>query len=148
VVKDFSAIDKWHPAIKSVKMGKDDEGRPERVLTLNSEGNPTITEILEKVDNKKMMLVYKIHKMSVVKTIKFNGQDTNYYTLPVANYKSWISVKPTKDGGSEVTWKGKFYRSYMLNPPVPEGQTDKDAVKTVEGVYLAGLQNLKTIMEK
>ena len=59
MVKDFTAIDKWHPAIKSVKMGKDDEGRPERVLTLKSEGNPTITEILEKVDNKNIYILGK-----------------------------------------------------------------------------------------
>ncbi len=142
MVKDFSAIDKWHPAIKSVEM-KDDKTR---VLTLGSDGNPTITEELQKVDDEKMTLIYKIKDMSVVKTITFNSTETPYFTLPVANYKSWISVKAV-DGGSEVLWKGKFYRSFLKNPPVPEGQSDKDAVNTIKAVYTSGLENLKTILE-
>ena len=142
MVKDFGAIDKWHPAIKSVEM-KDDKTR---VLTLGSDGNPTITEELQKVDDEKMTLIYKIKDMSVVKTITFNSEETPYFTLPVANYKSWISVKAV-DGGSEVLWKGKFYRSFLKNPPVPEGQSDKDAVNTIKAVYTSGLENLKTILE-
>jgi mxaD protein len=143
MVKDFGAIDKWHPAVKSVEM-KDDKTR---VLTLGSEGNPTITEELQKVDDEKMMLVYKIKDMSVVKTITFNSKDTPYFTLPVATYKSWMTVKPV-DGGSEVQWKSKFYRSFMDNPPVPEGQSDKDAVETIKAVITSGLENLKVVLEK
>ena len=143
MVKDFGGIDKWHPAVQSVEL-KDDNTR---VLTLSSEGNPTITEELEKVDDEKMLLIYKIIDMSVVKTITFNSKDTPYFTLPVATYKSWMTVKAV-DGGSEVTWKGKFYRSFMDNPPVPEGQADQDAVDTIKAVYTAGLENLKTVMEK
>lgn len=143
MVKDFGAIDKWHPAIAKSEL-KDEKTR---LLTLGSEGSPTITEELESVNDEKMTLIYKIIDMSVVKTITFNSTDTPYYTLPVNNYKSWITVKAV-DGGSEVEWKGKFYRSFMLNPPVPEGQTDKDAVNTIKAVYTAGLENLKTIMEK
>jgi mxaD protein len=143
VVSDFSAIDKWLPPVASVEMLSDTE----RKLTLKSEGHPTITEKLEKLDNDKMMLIYKIEDMSVIKTITFNSKDTPYYTLPVNNYKSWLSVK-AKDGGSEVTWKGKFYRSFLENPPVPEGQSDKDAVNAIKGVYTSGLNNLKAILEK
>jgi mxaD protein len=143
MVKDFSAIDKWHPAVKSVEM-KDDKTR---ILTLGSEGNPTITEELQKVDDEKMMLVYKITDMSVVKTITFNSKDTPYFTLPVATYKSWMTVKAV-DGGSEVQWKSKFYRSFMDNPPVPEGQSDSDAVNTIKSVITSGLENLKVVMEK
>ncbi len=143
MVKDFGAIDKWHPAVKSVEM-KDDKTR---VLTLGSEGNPTITEELQKVDDEKMMMVYKITDMSVVKTITFNSKDTPYFTLPVATYKSWMTVKAV-DGGSEVQWKSKFYRSFMDNPPVPEGQSDKDAVNTIKSVITSGLENLKAELEK
>lgn len=143
MVKDFGAMDKWHPAVASTEL-KDEKTR---VLTLASEGNPTITEELESCNDEKMTFVYKILDMSVVKTITFNSVDTPYYTLPVANYKSWFSVKAV-DGGSEVTWKGKFYRSFMSNPPVPEGQSDQDATDTIKAVYTAGLENLKTIMEK
>lgn len=143
MVKDFGALDKWHPAVKSVEM----KGDKTRILTLGSEGNPTITEELQSVNDEKMMLTYKIIDMSVVKTITFNSKDTPYFTLPVATYKSWITVKAV-DGGSEVQWKSKFYRSFMDNPPVPEGQGDKDAVNSIKGVITAGLENLKVVMEK
>ncbi|MCL5975880.1 MULTISPECIES: SRPBCC family protein [Methylophaga] len=143
MLKDFSAIDQWHPAVESVEMEADNV----RVLTLKSEGNPTITEELEKVDDERMSLIYKITGMSVVKTITFNSKDTPYYTLPVSTYKSWMFVKEV-DGGTEVMWRAKFYRSFMDNPPVPEGQADADAVAAVTEVYKAGLENLKNIMEK
>jgi mxaD protein len=102
---------------------------------------------LKKIDAEKMALTYKITEQSVVKTITFNSKDTPYFSLPVNNYKATISVKAV-DGGSEVTWKGKFYRSFMDNPPVPEGQSDKEAVEAVSAMYKAGLENLKAIMEK
>ncbi len=143
MVKDFGGMHKWHPAVASTEL-KDEKTR---VLTLVSEGNPTITEELLKVDDEKMAFVYKITDMSVVKTITFNSKDTPYFTLPVATYKSWFTVKAV-DGGSEVKWKGKFYRSFMDNPPVPEGQADQDAVDTIKAVYTSGLENLKTVMEK
>jgi mxaD protein len=142
VIGDFTSM-AWHPAIASTEMTSEKM----RVLTLNTEGNPTITEELQKVDAEKMALTYKIKEMSVIKTITFNSKDTPYFTLPVNNYKATISVKAV-DGGSEVTWKGKFYRSFMDNPPVPEGQSDAEAVAAITAVYQAGLNNLKTMLEK
>ena len=143
VIKDFGGLHNWHPAVKSTELTDDTT----RVLTLASEGNPTITEVLIKADDEKMMLNYKITDMTVVKVITFNSKDTPYYTLPVSTYKAWITVKAV-DGGSEVTWKAKFYRSFMDNPPVPEGQSDADAANTIKGVFTAGLENLKVTMEK
>ncbi|NQZ53666.1 MAG: SRPBCC family protein [Piscirickettsiaceae bacterium] len=143
MVNDFGGLHNWHPAITSTELTSDTT----RVLTLASEGNPTINETLISSDDEKMMLVYKITGMSVVKTITFNSKDTPYYTLPVSTYKAWLTVKAV-EGGTEVQWKAKFYRSFMDNPPVPEGQSDKDAAKTIKGVFTAGLENLKTIMEK
>lgn len=142
-IKDFGGIHNWHPAIASTELKNDKT----RVLTLASEGNPTITEELIKADDEKMMLTYKITDMSVIKTITFNSKDTPYFTLPVATYKSWISVKAV-DGGSEVQWKSKFYRSFMDNPPVPEGQSDKDSVAAIKAVVIPGLENLKAVLEK
>lgn len=142
-VKDFGGIHNWHPAIIRTDLKNDNT----RVLALGSEGNPTITEELISSDDEKMMLNYKITDMSVVKTITFNSKDTPYYTLPVSTYKAWLSVKPV-DGGSEVKWKAKFYRSFMDNPPVPEGQSDEDASNTIKAVFTSGLDNLKLMMEK
>ncbi len=143
VVKDFGGLHIWHPAIVSTTL-KDDNVR---VLELISEGNPTITEKLLTTDDSNMLISYKITNMTVVKTITFNGQETPYFTLPVSTYKAWITVEPA-NGGSKVKWKAKFYRSFMSNPPTPEGQSDKDAVNTVKSVITVGLENLKVLMEK
>ena len=143
MVKDFGGISNWHPTVASAELTSESM----RVLTLTSEGNPTITEELVKVNDEKMMVTTKIKKMSVVKTITFNSKDTPYFTLPVATFKSWISVKAV-DGGSEVLWKSKFYRSFMDNPPVPEGQSDKDSVNAVKEYVTTGLENLKVVLEK
>ncbi|OUR85472.1 MxaD protein [Methylophaga sp. 42_8_T64] len=143
MVKDFGGLHNWLPAVASTELTDEKT----RVLTVAAEGNPTITEVLIKSDDEKMLLNYKITGMTVVKTITFNSKDTPYFTLPVATFKSWISVKAV-DGGSEVLWKSKFYRSFMDNPPVPEGQSDKDSVNAVKAYVTTGLENLKVILEK
>ena len=143
MVKDFGGLHNWLPAVASTELTDEKT----RVLTIAAEGNTTITEVLLKSDDEKMLLNYKITDMTVVKTITFNSKDTPYYTLPVSTYKAWLTVKAV-DGGSEVQWKAKFYRSFMDNPPVPEGQSDKEAAATIKGIFTDGLANLKTIMEK
>lgn len=72
LVKDFGGIHNWHPAVASTEL----QGDTTRVLTLTSEGSPTITEQLIKADDATMMLSYKITGMTVVKTITFNSKDT------------------------------------------------------------------------
>lgn len=147
VVGDFSGLHNWHPAIKSTRM----EGDTVRVLTLAGEGEPTITEELKKLDDDNMMMKYKIIDMSVVKSVAYRGKQYDVPVLPVNNYLSIIKVKAV-EGGSEVTWTGKFYRVYMLNydtsePRYPEGLGDKEAVETIRSVYRSGLDNLKTLVE-
>ena len=69
-------------------------------------------------------------------------------SLPVADYNSFITVKAGPGvGETTVTWVGRFYRVYKLNPPIPAGQDDESAVKAVTGVYDAGLANLKKVAE-
>ena len=48
---------------------------------------------------------------------------------------------------STVTWMGRFYLTYKLNPPIPAGQDDETAVKFVTGVYDTGLDGLKKAAE-
>lgn len=147
LVGDFSGLHKWHPAVFSTTMKSDQQ----RVLTLGEEGGPTITEDLKELNDEDMMLKYKIVDMSTVKTVEYKGQQYDVPTVPVNNYLSIISVKPV-DGGSEVTWTGKFYRSYQLNydtkePRYPEGLGDEEAVTAVQGIYKSGLENLKAVAE-
>ena len=147
VVGDFSGLDKWLPPVHSLKM----EGDDKRVLTIGKEGGPTITEKLLKADDEKMMMKYRIVDMSVVGQEEHLGKSYDVPTLPVHNYLSIITVKPV-DGGSEVTWMGKFYRVFPLNyertePRYPKGLGDEDGVKAVTDIYKTGLENLKKVVE-
>jgi mxaD protein len=94
-----------------------------------------------------MKLKYKIIEMSTLETLEFAGRQVDKKPLPVNTYSSTMQVEPSANG-SKITWKGKFYRAYLLNPPVPEGMSDEDAVKTMTSVYQGGLENLKTILEQ
>ncbi|MES2546195.1 MAG: SRPBCC family protein [Pseudomonadota bacterium] len=130
VVKDFGNMQAWHPAIASTKLVKKGD-ETFRTLTLKNNGGE-INEKLRTADDKDMKLKYEI----------VDG------VAPVADYNSFIQVTPGPGAGeSTVTWVGRFYRTYKLNPPIPAGQDDETAVKFVTGVYDSGLANLKKVVE-
>lgn len=141
-VKDFGNVE-WLPWVaSSTSEGGNEEGGT-RVLTLKNGGK--ITEELKKYNAEKMTYSYKITDMTVDHTITHAGGEVEVPVLPVANYSSTFSVKP-QDGKSLVTWKGAFYRAYMLNNP-PEALNEEAAKKAVQENYQAGLENLKKIVE-
>lgn len=129
LVKDFGNIHTWHPAIASTKLEKKGE---ETFRTLSLKGGGEIVEKLRSVDDKDMKLKYEI----------VSG------VAPVADYNSVMTVTAGPGAGeSTVTWVGRFYRTYKLNPPIPEGQDDETATKFVTGVYDGGLANMKKVLE-
>lgn len=129
VVKDFGNMQAWHPAIASTKLEKKGD-ETFRTLTLKDGG--TINEKLRTADDADMKLKYEI----------VDG------VAPVADYNSFMQVTAGPGAGeSTVTWVGRFYRTYKLNPPIPAGQDDETAVKFVTGVYDSGLANLKKVIE-
>ena len=129
MVKDFGNMHAWHPAIASTKLEKKGE-ETHRTLTLKSGGD--INEKLRSVDDKDMKLKYEI-----------TGG-----VAPVADYNAVMTVTAGPAAGeSTVTWVGRFYRTYKLNPPIPAGQDDETALKFVTGVFDGGLANLKKVLE-
>ena len=148
MVSDFAGLHNWLPAVASTKM----DGDKKRILTIGEEGGPTITEELKKLDDEKMMIRYKIVDMSVLRSEEHLGKSYDVPTLPVHNYMATITVKAV-DGGSEVTWQGKFYRVFPLNyektePRYPKGLGDEDGVLAVTTVFKSGLENLKKVCEE
>lgn len=123
----------WHPAVAS-QAGKGDNAiDATRVLTL--QGGGTIDEVLYKYEPEKMSYSYRITAVDVK-------------VLPVTNYSSTITVKPTDDGKkSVVEWRGAFYRGYPNNDPPPE-LNDDAAIAAVTGVYKGGLEALKKKLEQ
>ena len=129
MVKDFGNMQAWHPAIASTKLEKKGD-ETHRTLTLKSGGE--ITEKLRSADDKEMKLKYEI-----------TGG-----VAPVADYNSFMVVTAGPAAGeSTVTWVGRFYRTYKLNPPIPAGQDDATATGFVTGIYDSGLANLKKVLE-
>jgi hypothetical protein len=87
-----------------------------KTRTLSLKGGGTIVEALVKMDPAARSYTYSI----------VSGP------LPVANYTSTISI--AADGaGSTVTWVGKYDA---------KGASDAETIKTIDGVYDAGLKAL------
>jgi mxaD protein len=133
LVKDFGAIHQWHPAVAETKleMRQDETGveAQHRLLTLN--GGGTLLEKLIGVTDSAMKVEYRI----------VEG------VLPVSGYRAIMQVKagPNTDE-STVTWTGRFYnKANKVDAPV--GEDNATAVKAIEGVYDAGLQNLRKVLE-
>ena len=110
IVGDFAGLDKWLPPVAALKM----EGEKTRILSIGAADGPTITEELKSLDNEKMMMKYKIVDMSVIGQESHLGKTYDVPTIPVYNYLSIIKLKEV-EGGTEVTWTGKFYRVFQLN---------------------------------
>jgi len=133
VIGDFDALAKWHPVIASSVADKGNSEGSVRHLVLKAPGDPSFDEVLDKYDASAHSYKYEIPKVDPK-------------ILPVNNYTSTISVLDNGKGGSTVEWKGAFYRGYMLNDPPPE-LNDEASAKAVRGVYRAGLDNLKKLVE-
>ena len=130
VVGNFQDMS-WLPPVEKTEGKGGNEAKATRTLTLK--GGATVVEELSKYSADKKSYSYRIDKVDVK-------------TLPVNDYSSTIEVEG--DGSkSKVTWKGAFYRGYMNNDPPPE-LNDEASKKAVQGLYRAGLDNLKSKVEK
>ncbi|MES9831767.1 MAG: SRPBCC family protein [Candidatus Thiodiazotropha sp. DIVDIV] len=131
LIKNFNDMS-WHPVVAKTEGDGGNNVGASRTLTLVNDG--IIHESLKKYDDTKRTFSYRIDSVDVK-------------VLPVTNYSSTISVKPSDNGGSLVTWKGAFYRGYPNNDPPPE-LNDQAAKDAVTGVYQGGLANLRKLLEK
>jgi len=129
IIKDFGNFQKWQPLVTDSKVEKKGEDTL-RTLTLKSGGK--VVERLKGIDEEAMKLKYEILEGAV----------------PVADYNSFIVVaKGPSPNESSVTWVGRFYRVYKLNPPIPAGQDDETALKAVNEMYDVALPALKKLAE-
>ncbi|GJD88613.1 SRPBCC family protein [Methylobacterium hispanicum] len=122
----------WIPVVEKTEGKGGNEPKATRTLTLK--GGATVEEELAKYDADKKALMYRINKVDVK-------------TLPVNDYSSNIEVEAEGANKTKVTWRGAFYRGYMNNDPPPD-LNDEASKKAVQGLYRAGLDNLKAKVEK
>ena len=134
IVKDIGHVQNWLPLVTDTKteVKKDDSGSDATYRTLTLKAGGTVLEKIRSADDNDMVLKYEIVEGAV----------------PVADFNGKISVKAGPGAGeSTVTWVGRFYRVYKLNPPIPAGQDDESAVNAVNTIFDAGLNGLKAKAE-
>ena len=94
----------------------------------------------------------ELKKIMKVRSFKDNLMKAKYELIekdvPFSDYNAQIRVKKgANENESIVQWTARFYRTYKLNPPIPEGQDDATAVAAVKKIVGPGLEGFKKYME-
>lgn len=120
LVGDFNSLAQWHPGVEDSQLNRadDDEDGGETHRTLRLAGGGQLRERLEDSDDQEMFYSYSI----------IDGP------LPVENYTATLQVRETGGESCRVEWTGSFD---------PSGASEADAVRILESVYTAGLENLR-----
>ncbi|MEW5011318.1 MAG: SRPBCC family protein [Cycloclasticus sp.] len=121
--KNFDDIASWHPAVISQTTTNANQPGSVRIANL---GGPTITEELVRFNEEHRNFTYRIKQVDPA-------------ILPVENYIAWYAVRDNDQGGSSLIWMGSFSTVGDANP--------EEVKKSVRGIYRAGLENLKTMLE-
>jgi hypothetical protein len=130
-VKDFGAMNTWHPAVQACAAPDGNKIGSRRTLTLK--GGGSVIEELETHNDAEKSFSYRMKDAG---------------PIPVTNYSSTFAVKPGSAAGTTlVEWRGAFYRGFPNNDPPPD-KNDEAAVAAVSGIYKTGLANLKVVVEK
>lgn len=114
IIGGFNSLPDWHPGVQKSEL---ERGGVMRKLSLL--GGGSIIERLEHFDNNDRVYTYSIIDAP----------------LPVRNYVASIRVKDAPSGKALVEWSSDFEPA--------SGATSDDAVRAVQGIYQAGLDNLR-----
>ena len=130
-IKDFDSLNTWHPAFAKDEIVKGTNNKVGAVRQLTVKDGPTFSERLLAFRSRSHSFKYMIIDPS---------------PLPIQNYLSTISAKSGPDGTTVVTWTGTFKRKNVSDNP-PDAESDAGVTKFITGVYRAGLDNLKKMIE-
>jgi hypothetical protein len=117
-VRDFTAIDQWHPAVLRCKAGL--EGT-QTTRELDVAADKPIVERLEEFDEKNMLQSYSILDSP----------------LPVRDYHATLRVRRDDANSCTVEWNGSFEA---------EGASDEEAVEIIQTIYRKGLDHLRFLL--
>lgn len=122
LVGNFNSLDVWHPAVvKSELNGNGTKVGARRLLTLGD--GATILEKLLSYSAAKSSYSYSILKSP----------------LPVANYKSTITLTPVDEGHTLMKWSSTFDAN---------GVSDEQAATIIGGIYDAGMAKVVANFKK
>lgn len=128
--KNFNGLNTWHPALASDELVSGTNNTVGAVRLLTLKGGGTIKEKLLQFDESGHRFRY-----AIVESV-----------LPVSHYTSSFVVSSLGTDKTLVTWSGRFKRKNVGDAPA-DTENDKAATDTITGVYTAGLDNLKKIVE-
>lgn len=128
-IRNFNGLNEWHPAVAKSNLVNGQNNKPGAVRELTITNGAIIYDELVAIDDERMYYVYKLVDSP----------------LPATEYQSTVAVKP-KGAGAQVIWTVTFRRKNPIAHP-PADQTDAAAIQLLEGVYRAGIDNLKKIIE-
>ena len=131
VLGDFNGLPRWLGFIEysEIVAGKNNEVGAIRQVTRRN--GTKVTERLLDYDPHNMRLAYTYVDGAVM----------------ASDYFPVLTVKDAGNGTSIVEWSARFKRlSYWVDPP-PSGQDDKTLTDLYNGLYKAGLENLKRVVE-
>lgn len=127
---DFGAIDNWLAAVAKETLKKGTDNVPGAVRHLAIKGGGYVNE--ELLDYNAGEHYYKYRILSSV--------------LPISDYHSKLSAKAAGSNKTVVTWASTFKRKDTGPNPASDAN-DKTATKVINGLYAAGLANLKKVVE-
>jgi len=131
IIKDFGRIADWNPALTKSEGTGGNGANATRIITFKSGGE--LQEGLDYYSDNEMTYLYRLGKEKVD-------------VFPVSSYTAELVVKPGANGGSAVTWKGRFYRADTGNEPAPD-KNDAAATKAMKDYITTGLNGLKAKAE-
>jgi mxaD protein len=129
VIKQFDAVDKWHPDVKdSAGDGKNNEVGEVRTITLQS--GEQFTEELDFYSEQDHLYKYRMKK-------------ENTAALPISSHTTSFQVKAGESPNtSVVSIKSRFYRGDTGNTPSVH-LSDESAVKAMTEFFKNGLTGVQ-----
>ena len=147
-VKDFDGVHKWHPMFSDdvFKSGANEEIGSVRTLTVKD--GPSFDEELLSFDPVDRKFSYKVidpapvpSRNVIMRCAGFSYTVIDSAPLPVADYVSTFQVVEGRRGYTTILWRGSFRNN-------SEGKMkDDEVIGFIDGVYRAGLDNLKAMLE-
>jgi mxaD protein len=131
-VGDFGGISRWFPPAVESKLVLRDRNELGAIRQLVRRNGTRVTEKLVEYDPYNLRLTYTY----------VDGQ------VMASDYFSTVSLKDLGNGETEVLWGGRFTRIAYWQDPPPEGQDDASVTAFFAGVYKAGLETLKKVVEE
>jgi mxaD protein len=128
LIGDFHQLAQWHPLVESSGgEGSNDTGATRELKLAGGK----LVERLDRHKDQAMRYGYRV--------LHENAQ-----ALPVSFYSATLSVRAAGEG-SEVLWRGMFYRADTSNYP-SEGMNDEAGRKALSDFFRAGLDNLNQLL--